>query len=127
MVEVGVVEVLDIAVALPRIRFECQEVLRRNWREGARKSDGVRFAYTRPSPSHYPFQWYWDSCFTAIVWRRFDATRARRELGSLLAAARDDGFVGHTIFWDKRLNERQRLTYNITSGAAEMTASLQPP
>jgi len=74
-----VVEVLDIAAVLPRIRFECQETLRRNWREGARRSDGVRFAYTRPSPSHYPFQWYWDSCFSVMVWRRFDPTRARLE------------------------------------------------
>ena len=33
---------------------------------------GARFAYTRPSPGRYPWQWYWDSCFAAIVWRRFD-------------------------------------------------------
>ena len=38
-----------------------------------------------PSPSRYPWQWYWDSCFAAIVWRRFDAARARAELESLLA------------------------------------------
>ena len=125
--EVGVVEVLDIAAALPRIGFECQETLRRNWREGARKSDGVRFAYTRPSPGHYPFQWYWDSCFSAMVWRRFDPTRARAELESLLGAQRDDGFIGHTIFWDTPLNRRQRLTYNVLAHDAPMTASIQPP
>jgi hypothetical protein len=126
-VEGRVVEVLDIAAVLPRIRFECQETLRRNWREGARKSDGVRFAYTRPSPGHYPFQWYWDSCFSAIVWRRFDAGRARAELESLLGAQRDDGFIGHTIFWDAPLNRRQRLTYNVLAHDAPMTASIQPP
>jgi hypothetical protein len=64
--------------------------LRRNWREGVRQEDGVRFVYTRPSPGHYPFQWYWDSCFAAIVWRRFDPTRSRAELESLLAAERHD-------------------------------------
>ena len=92
-----------------------------------RAEDGVRFAYTRPSPGHYPFQWYWDSCFAAIVWRRFDPARARAELESLLAAEQADGFIGHTIFWDTPLNERQRLTYNVLSADATMTASIQPP
>jgi hypothetical protein len=112
---------------LARIRPACERTLRRNWRQGVRHDDGVDFAYTRPSPGHYPFQWYWDSCFAAIVWRRFDATRARAELESLLAAQREDGFIGHTIFWDTPLNERQRRTYNVISPAAHMTASIQPP
>ena len=47
--------------------------------EGER--NGVPYSYTRPSPTRYPWQWYWDSCFAAIVWRRFDrdapAGRAR--------------------------------------------------
>jgi len=105
----------------------CAGTLRGNWREGVRKEDGVRFAYTRPSPGHYPFQWYWDSCFAAIVWRRFDAARARAELESLLVAQSEDGFIGHTIFWDVALNERQRLTYNLLTPDAPMTATIQPP
>jgi Glycosyl hydrolase family 63 C-terminal domain len=105
----------------------CAETLRRNWRDGVRQEDGVRFAYTRPSPGHYPFQWYWDSCFAAVVWRRFEPTRSRTELESLLAAQREDGFIGHTIFWDTPLNERQRLTYNVVEADAPMTASIQPP
>ncbi len=120
----------DFAEAGPaarRIASLCEETLRRNWREGAREADGARFAYTRPSPGHYPFQWYWDSCFAAIVWRRFDPARPRAELESLLTAQREDGFIGHTIFWDTPLNERQRWTYNVLSGAAPMTATIQPP
>src|ERR1700720_1466348 len=100
-------------------------VLRQNWLEGER--DGIRYAYTRPSPGRYPWQWYWDSCFTAIVWRRFDPTRARRELESLLAAQREDGFIGHTIFWDTPLRGQRRFTYNVTSPNATMTSSIQPP
>ncbi len=92
-----------------------------------RQEDEVRFAYTRPSPGNYPFQWYWDSCFAAIVWRRFEPTRSRTELESLLAAQGEDGFIGHTIFWDTPLNERQRLTYNVLKADAPMTASIQPP
>jgi hypothetical protein len=52
MVQVGAVEVRDMAAALPRIRFECEEPLRRSSREGGRKSEGVRFAYVRSSPGH---------------------------------------------------------------------------
>jgi hypothetical protein len=115
------------ALGSPAIRDLCEATLRRNWREGVRERDRVRFAYTQPSPGHYPFQWYWDSCFAAIVWRRFDATRSRAELESLLAAQSEDGFIGHTIFWDTPLNERQRLTYNLLTPDAPMTATIQPP
>ena len=109
------------------VRDLCEATLRQNWREGVRQTDGVPFAYTCPSPRHYPWQWYWDSCFTAIVWRRFDIGRARKELESLLAAQREDGFIGHTIFWNTPLTGKRRFTYNVTSPDAPMTASIQPP
>ena len=109
------------------VRQICEATLRQNWREGVRETDGVPFAYTCPSPGHYPWQWYWDSCFTAITWRHFDRTRSRRELESLLAAQREDGFIGHTIFWNTPLTGRRRFTYNVTSPNASMTSSIQPP
>jgi mannosylglycerate hydrolase MGH1-like protein len=62
-----------------------------------------------------------------VAWRHFHPARSRAELESLLAAQREDGFIGHTIFWDTPLNERQRLTYNVTAADAPMTASIQPP
>src|SRR5579862_7181015 len=109
------------------VREQCEAVLGQNWREGARDSDGVAFGYTCPSPGRYPWQWYWDSCFTAISWRHFDRERSRRELESLLAAQRADGFIGHTIFWNKPLTGSRRFTYNVTGANATMTASIQPP
>jgi hypothetical protein len=112
---------------LRAVRSACEATLLENWREGERASDKVPFAYTCPSPGHYPWQWFWDSCFTAIAWRHFDPRRSRRELESLLAAQRDDGFIGHTIFWNTPLDERRRFTYNVTSRDASMTASIQPP
>jgi hypothetical protein len=108
------------------VRARCEAVLRENWREGVR-ADGVPFSYTAPSPGHYPWQWYWDSCFTAITWRHFDHSRSRRELESLLAAQRDDGFIGHTIFWDRPLTGFRRFTYNVVAPGAAMTSSIQPP
>jgi mannosylglycerate hydrolase MGH1-like protein len=102
-----------------------ERVLRGNWIEGER--DGVRFAYTRPSPSRYPWQWYWDSCFAAIAWRRFDPTRSEGELRTLLAAQREDGFVGHTIFWDRPVSLSRLPFYNVSSRKAPQTETIQPP
>jgi hypothetical protein len=107
------------------VRGLCLRVLEANWREGAR--DGVRYAYTAPSPGRYPWQWYWDSCFTAVAWRRFDPARARRELESLLAAASDEGFIGHSIFWGGPVDRVRALFYNVRSRRDFMTRTIQPP
>jgi len=100
-------------------------VLRQNWLEGERA--GVRYAYTQPSPGRYPWQWYWDSCFAAIAWRRFDPDRSRRELESLLAAQRDDGFIGHTVFWDRPVSLGRLPFYNVASRRSLQTETIQPP
>lgn len=102
-----------------------ERVLRANWLEGER--GGARFAYTRPSPGWYPWQWYWDSCFAAIAWRRFDPARSRAELETLLAAQRPDGFVGHTIFWDRPVSLPRLPLYNVASRRALQTETIQPP
>ncbi len=93
--------------------------------EGER--DGVPYSYTRPSPARYPWQWYWDSCFAAIVWRRFNPARSRAELETLLRASRPDGFVGHVVFWEGRVSLWRSLYYNVASRSAPMTGTIQPP
>jgi hypothetical protein len=45
----------------------------------------------------------------------------------LLGAQREDGFIGHTIFWNTPVPGRRRFTYNVTSDHALMTSSIQPP
>jgi hypothetical protein len=102
-----------------------ERVLRGSWLEGER--NGTPFAYTRPSPSRYPWPWYWDSCFAATVWRRFDPVRARTELETLLAAQRDDGFIGHTIFWDRPVTLSRLPFYNVASRSSFQTGTIQPP
>jgi Mannosylglycerate hydrolase MGH1-like glycoside hydrolase domain len=104
---------------------ETERVLRQNWVTGER--NGTRFEYTEPSPGRYPWQWYWDSCFAAIVWRRFEPRRARAELESLLAAQRPDGFIGHTIFWRGHVTGARLLFYNVPSRRSFQTATIQPP
>ena len=102
-----------------------ERVLRQGWCEGER--EGGRYRYTQPSPGRYPWQWYWDSCFAAIVWRRFDRERARAELESLLAAQRPDGFIGHTIFWEHPLTLPRLAFYNVAARDSFQTSTIQPP
>jgi Mannosylglycerate hydrolase MGH1-like glycoside hydrolase domain len=104
---------------------EAERVLRQNLRRGER--EGVAYSYTEPSPGRYPWQWYWDSCFAAIVWRRFDPAQARAELESLLAVQRPDGFVGHTIFWRRSVSLLRLCFYNVASRSALQTETIQPP
>jgi hypothetical protein len=102
-----------------------ERVLRQSWQRGERA--GVPYEYTQPSPGRYPWQWYWDSCFAAIVWRRFDPARARAELETLLAAQQPDGFIGHTIFWTHPVSLLRLGFYNVASRSALQTATIQPP
>jgi hypothetical protein len=104
---------------------ETERVLRQNWERGRR--DGSTYEYTQPSPGRYPWQWYWDSCFAAIVWRRFDPARSRAELESLLAAQRPNGFIGHTIFWNQPVTPLRCLFYNVASRRSFQTETIQPP
>src|SRR5215469_2252289 len=102
---------------------ESERVLRQNWREGSRGE--LHYSYTEPSPGRYPWQWYWDSCFAAIAWRRFDRQRARAELETLLAAQREDGFIGHTVFWDRPVSLERLPFYNVSSRRSFQTETIQ--
>ena len=110
---------------MTELEQRCHETLERSWTVGER--EGVSFAYTRPSPERYPWQWYWDSCFAAIAWRHFDPARSRAELETLLAGARSDGFIGHTIFWDHPLDGARVLFYNVVHRDDPATSTIEPP
>jgi hypothetical protein len=97
--------------------------------------DRRRFRFTVPSVTAYPFQWFWDSCFHAIVWSRYDAERAADELRGLLAAQEPDGLIPHVVFWKGDLVSRLQWHHleSRTSGripfhrAPHTTAQMQPP
>jgi hypothetical protein len=114
-----------VSGAAQAVVAETRRVLEQNWHEG--EWQGRRFAYTEPSPGRYPWQWYWDSCFAAIVRGRHDRERARAELQSLLAVQRPDGFVGHTIFWRRPVSWERLPFYNVVSRRALQTETIQPP
>ena len=57
-----------------------------------------RGTYNVPTKGLYPFQWNWDSCFTALGQSHFDIDRAFTEIETLFAHQWDDGMVPHMVF-----------------------------
>lgn len=110
--------------AVAQIAALCSRILHQNWREG--EQDGRRYGFTAPSPGHYPWQWYWDSGFHAIIWRRLDPARSRLELETLLDSSQN-GFIGHTAFLGRPLDFERAMRYNITTRHAATTSTIQPP
>jgi hypothetical protein len=94
--------------------------------------DGRSYTFSVPSPEAYPFQWFWDSCFHAIVWARFDHERAAEELRALLTWQGHDGFIPHVIFWNRELARRNPRYWHFRESRPwlrrpKTTARLQPP
>ncbi len=57
-----------------------------------------RGGYTVPTSRLYPFQWNWDSGFTALGLRHINKWRAWLEIISLLDAQWENGMVPHIVF-----------------------------
>jgi Glycosyl hydrolase family 63 C-terminal domain len=94
--------------------------------------DDRTYTFSVPSPQAYPFQWFWDSCFHAITWARFDAERAAEELRSLFAWQGRDGFMPHVIFWNQQLARRNPNYWHFRESRPwlrrpKTTARVQPP
>jgi hypothetical protein len=112
---------------IERLRRAAHGVLSGNWREG-HLADGTAYGFTCPAPPRYRHQWYWDSCFHAIVRRHFDPPRAREELRTLVRGGRLDGFIPHTIFWHEGASWRRAPFYATNSLRGDRaTAHIQTP
>ena len=57
-----------------------------------------RGGYTIPTDGLYPYQWNWDSAFSALGFATFDRARAWEELEKLFEAQWPNGMVPHIIF-----------------------------
>jgi hypothetical protein len=109
------------------LRARAHRMLSGSWREG-HTPDGTPYGFTCPSPFRYRHQWYWDSCFHAIVWRHLDPPRARDELRTLLRAGRLDGFIPHTAFWHESPGWRRAPFYAMHPSRGDRgTAHIQTP
>jgi len=103
------------------------ELYRRNRQTGHAAWCGTDYDFVCPSEGTYPFQWFWDSCFHAIVLTHFDIERAKSELRSLLVNAQPDGLVPHVTFWQREKYQEMLSTYAIAYRSPYLSDCMQPP
>jgi glycogen debranching enzyme len=85
-----------------------------------RETDGNR--YTLPSETAYPYQWLWDSCFHALMWRHFDIEMAKDELHALTVRQWENGMIPHMHYW-----EEHPTVMKVDWGHEGTSALTQPP
>jgi glycogen debranching enzyme len=86
------------------IKKQVRKLMYANLREGHSKFLKKDYCYIQPSPEKYPFQWYWDTFFHVYILcalKEFDL--AKKNLHSLFAMQKENGFVGHMIYWKSLL------------------------
>ncbi len=103
------------------------ELYRRNRQTGHAAWCGADYDFVCPSEGTYPFQWFWDSCFHAIVLTHIDIERAQAELRSLLVNAQPDGLIPHVTFWQRERYEAMLSTYAIAYRTPYLSDCMQPP
>ncbi|MDX2279956.1 MAG: trehalase family glycosidase [Saprospiraceae bacterium] len=75
---------------LPDLEKACVSTLHKNWRSKC----------TIPTAGLYPFQWLWDSAFSAVGWAYIDLSRARQEFQTILDCQWENGFLAHIVYHD---------------------------
>lgn len=105
------------------------ERLKNNRRSGYDPFYKYHYEYSIPSPGRYHWQWFWDSCFHVIALAKLDPRMAIRELDTILASQRDDGFIGHIVYWGRRGAFMSALYAQSRFGEwrRRHSAMLQPP
>ena len=124
--EPGAVESISTADSL-WLKEEVIRIHQKNRQVGHADWCGFDFDFTCPSTGTYPFQWFWDSCFHAIVLSHFDIAKAEAELFSLLRNQHSDGFVSHVTFWQRDFFEEMVATYDIAFRTKYLSDEMQPP
>lgn len=112
---------------IERVAADARRVLEGNRQRGVSAWDGRRYDFVCPSPTTYPFQWFWDSAFHAIALLHVDPELAKQEIRCLMQGARPDGFIPHMVLWEKSAHESAIRDYSITLADPFYTATIQPP
>lgn len=115
-----------------QLRERLRELMLHNTQEGYSRLLNRHYCYVAPALGTYPYQWFWDACFHAIMLARLgEHDLAKRNLRSLFEMQEDNGFVGHMIFWKRVL---PRYIADITQSRPSlrairphMSALIQPP
>jgi hypothetical protein len=77
--------------------------------------------FTIASPTLYPHQWSWDSCFVAIGKSYFNPEQAMKEIESLFAAQWENGMIPHIRF------DENKKTYFPAADFYDITRSENAP
>jgi len=112
---------------LDELRAAVISLYRANRQQGHSAWRGVDYDFTCPAVGLYPHQWFWDSCFHAIVLSRFDVPRAEAELETLLASQQSDGFIPHVAYWAGREPSPETVAYRVASRSPWSSDSMGPP
>jgi glycogen debranching enzyme len=118
---------IDPAEAV-RVAAEARRVLAGNRQTGVSDWDRRRYDFVCPSPTHYPFQWFWDSAFHAIALLHVDPELSKQELRCLMQGAQPDGFIAHMLLWEREAHAHWlKEEYSIRLAHPFFTATIQPP
>lgn len=117
----------DVEARLEWLRAQVTDLYERNRQWGWASWCQRSYDFVCPSHAVYPFQWFWDSCFHAVVLSHIDIDRAESELTSLLANQQDDGFVAHVTFWQRERFEDTIADYAIAFRTPWLSDEMQPP
>ncbi len=110
------------------IRQTAERQLRANLRRGVSSINGQPYSFCLPSNVTYPYQWFWDSCFHAIIWSHIDIEQAKDELRTLLRAQKAGGRIPHRIAWERQWLYPYRFYLHSTSLRWPVHSRLvQPP
>ncbi|HDI82686.1 MAG TPA: hypothetical protein ENF18_02700 [candidate division WOR-3 bacterium] len=111
-----------------KIRIFSEELLESNRKQGFSRNLKMFYGYTSPDSVHF-HQWFWYSCFHAIVLSQFDPSFAIRELNTLFSVQEEDGFVPHIILWKWRIVDLLKPWWyrEVKSKSLFYTAEIQPP
>lgn len=114
------------------IREAVRGMLKANTHEGYSDRFQTDYCYIQPSPTTYPYQYFWDTCLHVFMLTALDEHElAKRNMRSLFAMQDDDGYVGHMLHWNRvrpavwRDIFQSRPTLDLFR--PHMTAMIQPP
>ncbi len=123
---------MDMKESAQNLIDKAKQTLLGNLKTGYSQNFDTKYKYICPSNEHYFHQWFWDSCFHAIVLAHLDLDLAKNEIYSLLFAQTKDGFIPHIIYWDQHKygsalsNLGQRLESKISLSPSN-SQLIQPP
>jgi glycogen debranching enzyme len=114
------------------LQARVRDLLFNNLSEGYSPLLRKHYCFIQPSPSTYPYQFWWDTCFHIFMLCRLGGYElAKKNLRSLFAMQEDNGFVGHMTFWKKLIpthySDVLQARPTLLNLRPHMSALIQPP